>query len=175
MERHNTLIIVAHPDLEHSVINKAWAEALTGHATIHSLCDAYPAGTPIDVAHERALVERHDRVILQFPLYWYSAPAILKQWTDEVFGEGWAFGEGGDAWVGRQLGVAVSCGSAEANFCEGGSQKHTLATFLTPYEGLAAFARADYIGHHAFYDTYSDTVAERLPANCEAYLRFALQ
>mgnify|MGYP002648915086 CR=1 FL=1 len=99
----------------------------------------------------------------------------LKQWTDEVFGEGWAFGEGGDAWVGRQLGVAVSCGSAEANFCEGGSQKHTLATFLTPYEGLAAFARADYIGHHAFYDTYSDTVAERLPANCEAYLRFALQ
>ena len=149
MERHNTLIIVAHPDLEHSVINKAWMEALTGHATIHSLCDAYPTGTPIDVAHERALVERHDRVILQFPLYWYSAPAILKQWTDEVFGEGWAF--------------------------EGGSQKHTLATFLTPYEGLAAFARADYIGHHAFYDTYSDTVAERLPANCEAYLRFALQ
>ena len=129
MERHNTLIIVAHPDLEHSVINKAWMEALTGHATIHSLCDAYPAGTPIDVAHERALVEGH----------------------------------------------AVSCGSAEANFCEGGSQKHTLATFLTPYEGLAAFARADYIGHHAFYDTYSDTVAERLPANCEAYLRFALQ
>lgn len=94
MKNHNTLIIVAHPDLEHSVINKAWMEALTGHATIHSLCDAYPTGTPIDVAHERALVERHDRVILQFPLYWYSAPAILKQWTDEVFGEGWAFGKG---------------------------------------------------------------------------------
>ncbi len=174
MSTHKPLIIVAHPDLAHSVVNKSWIKALTGHATIHSLYDAYPAGTFIDIAHERTLVEHHYRVILQFPLYWYSAPALLKSWMDEVFGEGWAYGAGGDAWVGRQLGVAVSCGSAQEKFREGESQIHTLGTYLSPYEGAAAFARADYIGYHAFYDTYSDSVAQRLPDNCEAYLRFVL-
>lgn len=170
-----TLIVVAHPDLVHSTVSKAWIEALLGHVTIHSLYDTYPAGTPIDVAHEQALVEQHSRIIFQFPLYWYSAPALLKTWMDEVFREGWAYGSGGDAWVGREMGVAVSCGSSEDKFAPGQQQLHSLATYLSPYEGAAAFARATYIGFHAFYDTYNPTVADRLPENCEAYLRFATE
>ncbi|WP_373811713.1 NAD(P)H-dependent oxidoreductase, partial [Porphyromonas loveana] len=67
-----TLVIVVHPDLDHSVINKAWTKAVEGAATIHNLYGQYPDGR-IDVAHEQALLEAHDRIIFQFPLYWYAA------------------------------------------------------------------------------------------------------
>lgn len=35
-----------------------------------------------------------DLVILQFPLYWFSAPAILKGWIDRVFANGIIYGDG---------------------------------------------------------------------------------
>ncbi|WP_367133458.1 MULTISPECIES: NAD(P)H-dependent oxidoreductase [Streptomyces] len=47
---------------------------------------ATPAGrlTP-DVAAEQEKLRWSDAVILQFPLWWFSAPAILKGWIDRVF------------------------------------------------------------------------------------------
>lgn len=168
-----TLVIVAHPHIEQSVINKAWIEALTGHVTIHQLYHAYPQGTPIDVAHEQALVEEHDRIIFQYPLYWYAAPALLKEWIDTVLTDGWAYGAGGDALVNKEIAAAVSCGGKEHEFCSTGNQKNSLATYLSVYQGIAAFARTKYIGFHAIYDTYGPTIQERLPDNCQEYVRFA--
>lgn len=35
-----------------------------------------------------------DMLILQFPLWWYTMPAILKGWVDRVFAYGFAYGIG---------------------------------------------------------------------------------
>ena len=35
-----------------------------------------------------------DTLILQFPLWWFSMPAILKGWVDRVFAYGFAYGVG---------------------------------------------------------------------------------
>ncbi|MCG4934242.1 NAD(P)H-dependent oxidoreductase, partial [Dorea formicigenerans] len=35
-----------------------------------------------------------DLVILQFPLYWFSVPAIMKGWIDRVFANGIIYGDG---------------------------------------------------------------------------------
>ncbi len=35
-----------------------------------------------------------DMLILQFPLWWYSMPAILKGWVDRVYAYGFAYGVG---------------------------------------------------------------------------------
>lgn len=166
-----TLVIVVHPDLDHSVINKAWTKAVEGAATIHNLYGQYPDGR-IDVAHEQALLEAHDRIIFQFPLYWYAAPYLLKKWMDEVFTEGWAYGAGGDKMEGKELCAAVSCGSPETAFVEGGQQCHSLRNYLNVFDGVAAFLRSHFTGYHACYDSYSPKLVELLPANCEAYLRF---
>lgn len=40
---------------------------------------------PTDVEREIARLERADLVIFQFPLWWWSVPAILKGWLDRVF------------------------------------------------------------------------------------------
>ena len=52
-----------------------------------------------DIALEIEKIKRCDLMILQFPLYWFSVPAILKGWIDRVFVPGFAFG--GGAWYDR--------------------------------------------------------------------------
>ena len=45
-----------------------------------------------DVAREQERVARADLILLQFPFWWWSMPAILKGWIDRVFSNGFAYG-----------------------------------------------------------------------------------
>ena len=47
-----------------------------------------------DIRRELARVQAADLLILQFPLWWYSVPAILKGWIDRVFAYGSTYGPG---------------------------------------------------------------------------------
>ncbi|XP_055451224.1 ribosyldihydronicotinamide dehydrogenase [quinone] isoform X3 [Psammomys obesus] len=44
-----------------------------------------------DILEEQRKVQEADLVIFQFPLYWFSVPAILKGWMDRVLCQGFAF------------------------------------------------------------------------------------
>uniref|UniRef100_A0A8C6UQS4 Ribosyldihydronicotinamide dehydrogenase [quinone] n=1 Tax=Neogobius melanostomus TaxID=47308 RepID=A0A8C6UQS4_9GOBI len=44
-----------------------------------------------DITEEQRKVTEADLIIFQFPLYWYSVPAIMKGWFDRVFTGGFAF------------------------------------------------------------------------------------
>lgn len=56
---------------------------------------------PDDVAREQAKLRRADALVVQFPLWWYGMPALLKGWFDRVFVSGFAFGA--DPGTGRRL------------------------------------------------------------------------
>lgn len=47
---------------------------------------------PEDVRREQLRIERAGVLILAFPIYWWSMPAVMKGWIDRVFTNGWAFG-----------------------------------------------------------------------------------
>lgn len=47
-----------------------------------------------DVRAEQEKLDWADGLILQFPLWWYSMPAILKGWVDRVYAHGFAYGVG---------------------------------------------------------------------------------
>lgn len=49
-----------------------------------------------DIADEHEKLRWCDTLILQFPLFWFSLPAILKGWVDRVMGVGFAYG--GSMW-----------------------------------------------------------------------------
>jgi NAD(P)H dehydrogenase (quinone) len=56
---------------------------------------AYREGTQAaDVALEQDKLEWADTVIFQFPMWWFSMPAILKGWFDRVYAYGFAYGVG---------------------------------------------------------------------------------
>lgn len=141
-----TLVVLAHPDLARSKINAAWAAAVAGRddVTVHDLYRTYPNGK-IDVAAEQALIRAHDRVIFQFPLFWFSVPALLKQWFDEVLAYGFVYGPGGDALEGKTIGVATSTGGKADAYRAGGQNAWTLDELLRPIQGIARFCRADYL------------------------------
>lgn len=44
-----------------------------------------------DVVAEQERIDAHDHLVLVFPVYWWSMPALLKGWIDRVFVTGWAF------------------------------------------------------------------------------------
>lgn len=63
-------------------------------ASLHSRA-AFDGGTQSDdIAREQDKLRRADAVILQFPLWWFSMPAILKGWVDRVYACGFAYGVG---------------------------------------------------------------------------------
>ena len=47
-----------------------------------------------DVKAEQAKLSWADAVILQFPLWWFTMPAILKGWVDRVYSYGFTYGVG---------------------------------------------------------------------------------
>jgi NAD(P)H dehydrogenase (quinone) len=48
---------------------------------------------PADIAAEQARLDRADALVLVYPVYWWSFPALLKGWIDRVFTTGWAYEE----------------------------------------------------------------------------------
>ncbi|WP_426187843.1 NAD(P)H-dependent oxidoreductase [Microbacterium sp. TWP3-1-2b2] len=48
-------------------------------------------GVPAEVVAEQERIDRADHLILVFPMYWWSMPALLKGWIDRVFVGGWAY------------------------------------------------------------------------------------
>ncbi|SNT17337.1 NAD(P)H-dependent oxidoreductase [Rhodococcoides kyotonense] len=107
----NSLVVVAHPDpnsLTHHVAH-ATADALRTSGGGVDIADLATEGfdprfdssdldfyrgtgsTPEAVAAEQQRIDRADHLILVFPMYWWSFPALLKGWIDRVFVNGWAF------------------------------------------------------------------------------------
>lgn len=77
-----------------------------------------------DIAAEQAKVQRADFLILQFPYWWWSMPAILKGWIDRVFTRG--FGYGGGDWyntgklAGRRAMLSLTTGGGPAECADDG-------------------------------------------------------
>ena len=65
-----------------------------------------------DVTLEQEKLRRADALILQFPLWWFSMPAILKGWVDRVYAHGFAYGVGehSDRRWGERYGEGVMTG-----------------------------------------------------------------
>ncbi len=76
-----TLVILIHPDLKNSMVNKSWVTALAQHPdryTVHDLHRLYPDGK-LNITQEQQLVESHDKIVFQFPLYWFNCPPLYKR------------------------------------------------------------------------------------------------
>ncbi len=142
-----TLVLTAHPDLNRSRINRAWFEALSEatNVTTRDLTDIGGSEMRFDIANEQALLLAHDRVVFQFPFYWYSAPPVMKAWMDQVLSYGFAYGPGGDQLKGREFLILVSTGGPEHSYHAGGYNNYTMAEFLKPFQQTANLAGMTYL------------------------------
>ncbi|XP_029968232.1 ribosyldihydronicotinamide dehydrogenase [quinone]-like [Salarias fasciatus] len=78
----------------------------------------------IDIAEEQRKLNEADLVIFQFPMYWFSVPAIMKGWIDRVLTLGFAFtqekrySEG--LFKDKKAMLSFTTGSQESMFSENG-------------------------------------------------------
>jgi glutathione-regulated potassium-efflux system ancillary protein KefG len=149
------LILFAHPALEKSRVQAELLSAIKGMqgVTLHDLYEVYP-DLNIDVRHEQSLLLQHDIILLQHPFYWYSAPAIIKQWQDLVLQHGWAYGASGTALRGKKMGNVVTAGGPEMTYSKEGWHGHTLSEFLLPFKQTAILCNMQYLPPYAIYGTH---------------------
>ncbi len=133
------LLVLAHPAMERSRANKAMASAAQDApgVTLIDLYETYP-DFAIDVRAEQSRLISHHTVVLQFPMYWYSTPALLKEWFDLVWLHGFAYGRGGTALKGKRMVVACSTGGDADAYHRKGPNRFTIEEFLRPLEQTAA-------------------------------------
>ena len=130
-----TLVLLFHPNLKNSKVNKRMVNTISKmeNVEIRNMYDLYP-DFKIDVKAEQQVMEKADRIILQFPIRWYSSPALLKQWEDDVFEAGWAY-MGGHALDDKEFTVAVSFGAD--GYEHGGYSHYTPHEILRPFQATA--------------------------------------
>ena len=92
---------------------------------IRAAASAYEEGKLAqDITDEQNRVKWADLVIFQFPLWWYSMPAIMKGWMDRVLNKKFAFSKSGDITTGPLAGkktfMIVTAGGTADDFSEGG-------------------------------------------------------
>ncbi|MCA1061835.1 NAD(P)H-dependent oxidoreductase [Rossellomorea sp. AcN35-11] len=133
-----TLVLVGHPNLQQSKMNRAWAERLEKEesVTVHDLYKEYPTMN-IDVGREQNLLVEHDRIVFQFPLFWYGTPAILKEWQDKVLEHGWAYGSKGTKLHGKDFLVVTSTGGPAGAYRAGGFNHYSMSELLKPLQATA--------------------------------------
>jgi glutathione-regulated potassium-efflux system ancillary protein KefG len=160
------LVLFAHPVLERSRVNRRLVSAIRDveNVTIHDLYSAYPTSN-INVPREQELLLAHDVIVFQHPFYWYSVPAILKEWQDLVLEHGWAYGAGGTKLKGKITLNAVTTGGPATAYSKTGYNRFTVRELLAPWEQTAHLCGMRYLApfavHAALRIASDDDVAQR--------------
>lgn len=169
------LVIVIHPKIERSKVNQRWIDELNKYPDkyfVHNLYEAYP-DEKIDVEREQLLIESFDKIIFQFPFYWFSSPPLLKKWLDEVLTYGWAYGsKSGYKVSNKKVALAISVGIEEMEYSASGKYNYSLKELTTPFETTFKYIRADYKPLFAYYNLELDASEEWIEESIPKYLKF---
>jgi len=164
------LILFAHPALEKSRIHRQLVKAVQGMegVTFHDLYEQYPH-FHIHVKREQDLLLAHDIIVFQHPFYWYSSPAILKEWQDLVLELGFAYGEGGTALEGKKVLSAITTGGSEKAYCRKGHNYFTMRELLAPFEQTARLCGMEYLPPFIVHGTHKLQDIQQITPYVEGY------
>lgn len=172
MAQRSVLVLFAHPSVERSEVNRPLAEAsarLEG-VTLVDLYGDYP-DFAIDIDREQARLRSNDVIVFLHPLYWYSTPAILKEWQDLVLEHGFAYGAGGNALHGKIFLSALTAGGAEEAYCAEGYNHFPIRALLSPLEQTAALCGMTYLPPFALFSARTAFEEGRVAAHVADWVR----
>ncbi len=164
------LILTAHPNPSHSHVNSMMSSMAAGLSgvTVVDLYALYPR-FKIDIDAEQQRLLEHDVIVFQFPIYWYSTPALLKEWQDLVLEHGFAYGGDGCRLGGKLFLVAASAGAAEHDYAEDGLNHFPMRTLLSPLEQTAQLCRMRYLPPLVLFSSLQASSDERVTEHVACY------
>ncbi len=161
--KKKVLVLFAHPSLERSEVNVellAASRQTTGVTVVELYREYYTLQIDIDREQERLLA--HDIVVFMFPLYWYSTPALLKEWQDLVLEYDFAYGPDGIALQGKTFLCALTAGGPQSAYCEQGYNKCALRELLRPLEQTADLCGMQALAPFALFGSRTAVEEDRL-------------
>ncbi|MFW2365145.1 MAG: NAD(P)H-dependent oxidoreductase [Desulforhopalus sp.] len=166
------LINFAHPAKSHSRINNALRAAVEGleNVTFNDLYASYPDFL-IDVKREQSFCDNHDVIIFQHPFYWYSTPAIMKEWLDLVLEHGWAYGSQGTALKGKLFLQVITAGGDGSTYRKDGFNAFTIGELTSPYRATAKLCRMNWLPPFTVLGIHRGLPDENVRAHAEDYRR----
>jgi len=108
-----------------------------------------------DIAAEQAKLARADLLILQFPVWWFGMPAIMKGWADRVFARGFAYTTGRKydtgLFKGKLAMVAATTGTSAETYAPDGIDGDILSVLWPVHNGLLRYTGFDVLPPHVAY------------------------
>lgn len=168
----HVLAYYAHPGQRYSRVNRAMQkEALkVKKVTFVDLYEKYPRSN-IRIDEEQRLLKRHDVIVLQYPLLWYSCPPLVKEWIDLVLEYGFAYGPDGSVLSGKTLVLAVTAAGPETSYRKRGHHRFPLRSFLTPMEQTARFCGMSFSAPYVLYGALKAAKTQEETAHAEGFAR----
>ncbi|NQZ48770.1 MAG: NAD(P)H-dependent oxidoreductase [Moritella sp.] len=165
------LVLLAHPSIETSRVNHALFSAAATHEQVTSvdLYKQYPDFN-IDVVAEQARLLDHDIVIFLFPTFWYSTPALLKEWQDKVLEYGFAYGSSGDKLHGKKLLCVTSAGSPISAYQHAESSDLIIRDLLLPLERMAKDTGFNFVEPLVLYGARTAVEENRLQPHVDQFM-----
>lgn len=142
----NIVIIAGHGNFAYSTANTtvvAELEANYPNADVRRLSQLYP-DFQINVEAEQEALRKADIIVLAFPLNWYSTPAILKKWFDEVLAYGFAYGTGAQL-GGKKLIVTYTAASPNATYQHNNPEAASETSILAAFRSTATLCGLDFV------------------------------
>ena len=153
----DVLVLVAHPDIARSRVTRALAAQArllpSADVEVRDLYALYPDYL-IDIEAEQAALAAARTVVWVHPVQWYSMPALMKLWMDDVLAFRWAYGPGGRALAGKCLWLAVSTGGAEASYRKPDGAETPFERFLPPYRQTAEMVGMRFLDPLVFHGAH---------------------
>ena len=153
----DVLVLLAHPDLARSRVNRALAaqarQLPPETVEVRDLYALYPDFV-IDLAAEQAALAAARVVVWLHPVHWYSMPALMKLWVDDVLAFRWAYGPGGQALAGKCLWLVVSTGGDETSYREDGNNGHPFEQYLPAYRQTAELLGMRFVEPQVFFSAH---------------------
>lgn len=156
MNKH--LLVLAHPNINESNINRFLLESNCDNqqVTVHDLYRLYPHFN-INIENERQRIREAQHIIFQFPMYWYSCPALLKEWLDRVMVRGFAYAEGERVLAGKKLQIILTSAGGHRDYAHDGFHKCTYQELLKPFQTFANLCEMEFLPPLCIGDVYALT------------------
>jgi glutathione-regulated potassium-efflux system ancillary protein KefF len=159
------LVVLAHPYPRRSRACAALVDAIRDlpAVEVRSLYELYP-DFDIDRDAEQGALSRARLVVWLHPVFWYTVPALMKHWFDEVLVRGFAYGPGGDALTGKDLLWAATTGGDDAAYSEAGRHHHPFDAFVPVVEQTARYCGMNWLDPFIVHGAH-EVAAESLAAS----------
>jgi len=122
------------------------------NVVVRDLYELYPRFS-INTQKEQTHVEQSDIIVLLHPFYWYSTPALMKQYLDMVFTHGWAYGKDGNKLKDKIMFNALTTSGQRESYASEEHNRFPLSSFLIPFNQMAFVCKMHYLPPYVLHES----------------------